>query len=661
MKYIKEYHIFDFLKKKKKVSSSVSKDISIKKKNIFTKFSEDLISNGKEQILFYKMYSSSIGSYSSSGELTPSQFVVKKSPELGYLMMGHKSDRNYYSVWSWPVEDKDRKFVKCNLDDLDNDLTKLNLVQGGSVKIIDNKINGYITQIWVSLFSKFNLSVDIKESGVLSKVLEIIGLDGEKYYRLPNQVVSTDDISELSLSEVFEEEIRDYLTDIDESQKFNIVITKKIVDRVGIVNFMVEIKFKEGIENSLETLSLFFRNINTLKKRINAINGYDFEIEDLHKRGILLKIFNLKKFEGIFWNKHKDNDIGDKIFKNLDNLKSSDITLSSNGYNCKIFNFDIQGFKIMVRSISRRSEWGTPNIIGYNVSTDGVSLDISDKKSKNIYNKVDAIYRKEEIDRELERKKKNKEDEDYTKKDLRISLRENMSKGECDICGEDIYTDDRICDDCKMNKDEIEFDDTKIHLEEPPQTLPAYPMSQNIYFENSQYPNLSQQDIDYISDIFTMEIADKLYLKKVNIDEFFNSYDNLLDETLDPCYFEEVYNNEDPFIIITILYTGTKNLNSFKRRLGNNYHVSDRELDFKSKSGNTWTYVTLKIRKKGDQKFEKYEFEDFTAVDMDLVKDLYEDGMIDPKEIHRELDFRNLSIEQVEQIIFNLKKSNQIK
>lgn len=60
------------------------------------------------------------------------------------------------------------------------------------------------------------------------------------------------------------------------------------------------------------------------------------------------------------------------------------------------------------------------------------------------------------------------------------------------------------------------------------------------------------------------------------------------------------------------------------------------------------------------KKFEKYEFEDFTAVDMDLVKDLYEDGMTDPKEIHRELDFRDLSIDQVEQIIYSLKKSGQI-
>ena len=58
---------------------------------------------------------------------------------------------------------------------------------------------------------------------------------------------------------------------------------------------------------------------------------------------------------------------------------------------------------------------------------------------------------------------------------------------------------------------------------------------------------------------------------------------------------------------------------------------------------------------------EAYEFEDFTAVDMDLVKDLYEDGITDPEDIKRELDYReHLTIDSIKQIIYSLRKSGQL-
>ena len=385
MKYIKEYHIFSFLK---------NKENKEKKKKLFVNFNEEIILPGSEKILFYK-------TYINHTDLLPSKCVINNIPTIQYLLITPEEESlksvNSYVFSESSLGTYGYKVVGFNLDELENDLNKSNLVEGVSVKIIDNNICGYITKIWTALFADHTFNSDIRKS-LLSKVIEINGIDDKKYYRLSNQVKLTNDISELGLSETFEEEIKDYLTDIDESQKFNIVITKKIIDRIGIVNFMVEIKFKDGIKNNLDTISLFFRNINTLKKRINAINGYDFEIEDISKNGILLKIFNMKKFES------------------------------------------------------------------------------------------------------------------------------SMSKGECDICGESIYTDDRICDDCKMNKDEIEFDNTVLHLEEPPQTLPAYTMSQNIYFESKEeitFKSVTYNDFEEWSENRTIEKFNKIEDKYIR--DIFNS------------------------------------------------------------------------------------------------------------------------------------------
>lgn len=48
---------------------------------------------------------------------------------------------------------------------------------------------------------------------------------------------------------------------------------------------------------------------------------------------------------------------------------------------------------------------------------------------------------------------------------------------------------------------------------------------------------------------------------------------------------------------------------------------------------------------------EKYTFEDFSQADMDDIKDLVSDGMIDPVEILRELDYINgMTLNKVVQI-----------
>jgi hypothetical protein len=54
---------------------------------------------------------------------------------------------------------------------------------------------------------------------------------------------------------------------------------------------------------------------------------------------------------------------------------------------------------------------------------------------------------------------------------------------------------------------------------------------------------------------------------------------------------------------------------------------------------------------------EKYEFEDFTMNDMEMVKELYEDGLEDPNQISIEMD---LPLDIVNQILYTLRKRGDI-
>lgn len=164
------------------------------------------------------------------------------------------------------------------------------MVTGMSIRIKDNKIDGRISAIHTALFCEYPLNSSIKE-GTFARVLQIEGINRRKYFRLATQVEITGDISELSLSDKFEEEINDYLLDMSDSNEFDILITKDIIN-IGIINFFVEIKFKNKM--NLDTVSLFFRNINTLEKRLSVINGYKLDIEDLNKNGIKIKIYKTR-------------------------------------------------------------------------------------------------------------------------------------------------------------------------------------------------------------------------------------------------------------------------------------------------------------------------------------------------------------------------------
>lgn len=618
MKYIKEYHIFDFLKKKKK------NKITTIKLDWICDFKKDLLYSSSD-LERYSHYTDRESDFTSGNITSLNDHPYEKD---GYLTVSYTGR---VSISHFKADAKYERGYNIDTTILDKSLKQHGFFNGVIVYVPDLNINAKIVQIKTDLISKYNFDVN---EGKVIKVLKLIDVKGKEYYRTPKQVtlVKTD---KMHIESEIELEIEDYLLDLIDSGKFIIKIDQiKSDDKIS--NFIVNIGFKNGLDKELETISRFFSNISQLRKRLNGI-GLDIEVDDINKTSVKLLVYKLPIKENIyierynesFWNRHKDNDIGDKILKKLDNLKSSDVTLSTNG---RQYSFNIEGFEIIVSAIYSRTEWGSQIIVGYNIVVDGVKLDISNKKIKNIFNRVDSTYRKEEVD-------KKKENDDYIKRDLRISLRENMSKGECDICGEAIYTDDRICDDCKMDKDEIEFDDTTIHLEEPPQTLPAYPMSQNIYFEqNGSKNNLSQLEIDYISDIFIMEVVDKLYLKQVNEEEFLEMYEmirkgdflNLRDS--DPCYYEEYINFRDKnFIRISFLHPdiGDDIIKRFKDRIGNEYTVKCHEFNFKLPGGKRyrkWMYRSMEITKILLEKTnnEIFENETFKEISYDNFEDWVE-------------------------------------
>ena len=56
----------------------------------------------------------------------------------------------------------------------------------------------------------------------------------------------------------------------------------------------------------------------------------------------------------------------------------------------------------------------------------------------------------------------------------------------------------------------------------------------------------------------------------------------------------------------------------------------------------------------------RYSSENFTLADMEFVQELYEEGMTNPRDIAREMDYKDMSVETVEQIIYTLKKRGDI-
>lgn len=181
---------------------------------------------------------------------------------------------------------------------------------------------------------------------------------------------------------------------------------------------------------------------------------------------------------------YQDSDIALSILKNLESLKPSDIQKLPDAWSLQTYKFNLKDFEVKCEKHSRtvmsdhkfapRKE----TRYQYKIMIDGVKLDISNRLpgssysdycnaqeiAKNIYNKVDEIYKMPERKKEEDKR----EEERFIKKDFRITFRENIKKfedftmdnGECDICGGPIFGDD-ICPNCE-NEDNIPEPDEDI-------------------------------------------------------------------------------------------------------------------------------------------------------------------------------------------------------
>lgn len=109
--------------------------------------------------------------------------------------------------------------------------------------------------------------------------------------------------------------------------------------------------------------------------------------------------------EYAFWN--KDSDIAQKILNNLVELKSSDIEHIEVGLTTTKYVFNIKGFNVSVEyDFNKYMVTG-----GYTVKVDNIKIDISCNQGRKIYNRARKIYNRDK-----------KEEEEYIKKDARISL-----------------------------------------------------------------------------------------------------------------------------------------------------------------------------------------------------------------------------------------------
>lgn len=120
--------------------------------------------------------------------------------------------------------------------------------------------------------------------------------------------------------------------------------------------------------------------------------------------------------EYAFWN--KDSITAEKILKNLDDLKSSDIIKDDESSVSVVkYSFTMKDFNISVEYDCDLFDFLRP--VGYYVvKVDGVKLDVSWNQGRKIYNKAKKIY---EIDDQL-RQSLSAEEDEYIKKDAKISL-----------------------------------------------------------------------------------------------------------------------------------------------------------------------------------------------------------------------------------------------
>jgi len=293
MKYIKEYHIFDFLKKKKK-------------KKITNPVKLDWICDFKMDLLYSSSDLERYSHYTDRGESNFESGNISVLDQEPYEKEGHLtvSDSGRVSVSRYQPW-KNEKLYNIDTTIMDRSLKQHGFFNGSMVYISDLNINAKIVQIKTDLISKYNFNLD---KGKIMKVLKLIDVKGKEYYRTPKQVtlVKTD---KMHIESEIELEIEDYLLDLIDSGKFIIKIDQiKSDDKIS--NFIVNIGFKNGLDKELETISRFFSNISQLRKRLNGI-GLDIEVDDINKTSVKLLVYKLPIKENIYISKFENMSKGE--------------------------------------------------------------------------------------------------------------------------------------------------------------------------------------------------------------------------------------------------------------------------------------------------------------------------------------------------------------
>ena len=259
--------------------------------------------------------------------------------------------------------------------------------------------------------------------------------------------------------------------------------------------------------------------------------------------------------EFAFWN--KDDKLGDKILKNLNLLKPEDIRYEyiSGGYSGgPKYDFDLSGFHIICKRVSDEHM----NFLqGYSLTVDGVELDISAVQSRKIMKKVKEIYEKPA-----------KDDEDFIKKDLSITLEGSQS---CEMCGGIVYDDESICDDCVSS--EIEIEQPKEKKEVFIDQMPSYPRSQQIYYESVDSPTFRSISYNELEEFTLNNLQIPLYDSEVEYIK--NIFDNI----------SEIYKQEYGLYLVDEQYTNEGISVLIEKYTDDYYHVSIIDV---SKSGGSW-------------------------------------------------------------------------
>lgn len=293
MRYIKEYSIFNFFKKKlPKVGSH--KELTLD--DFVEKFdmSRVILNDKSDKIILIKTY-----------QVKEVDLIEMKNFSEGFLVISKmKTDDEFVSFWSSrPYKSMEYKCADLRTNDIDKKLMDLSLLRGNYVYIDDVNKNGKIKEAHTAILAEFSFSSDIKK-GMITKILEI-EYDNKTIYRFPHQVKYIVDSSKVNLSKEIHQQIEDYLLDMADSNNFDIKVVG--IEKEDVINhYLIEIKIKGGIQLNLDLATEFFSNISKLKNRLNLIDSCEVEIEDLTKSGIILKVIKSavkESVESIFCDK----------------------------------------------------------------------------------------------------------------------------------------------------------------------------------------------------------------------------------------------------------------------------------------------------------------------------------------------------------------------